>query len=142
MIRFRYLSLAFVLLLVFDGCAYEEGPFSFRSRKKRLANTWEYVKVIENGIDISPTFTSRVVEFETDNEAILTVIDLNGVFTILQGNWECGNHPDRLVISVFDTQTDEFFFIEWIIKRLANDELIVEEFTNGKWIQYELRTLE
>ena len=136
--RFKYILLAFGFLIVMDGCTYEDGPFSLRSRKKRLANTWQYASVIENGVDISPTYTSRLVEFETDGEVILTVIDLNGVFTILQGQWDWGDHQNRVLISVFDTQTEENFFIEWIIKRLAIDELVVEEFTNGNHIQYKL----
>ena len=63
---------AIVLMMLFTGCYYEEGPIiSLRSPKARLVNKWKYEKVIQNGQDITNYYTddNAWVEFKSDNSA-------------------------------------------------------------------------
>ncbi|NNC96287.1 MAG: hypothetical protein HKN92_12075 [Chitinophagales bacterium] len=133
-----YLSLTFAtVILTMNGCAFEEGPVSFRSASKRIENIWVYNKVLENGVDITFSKADQTIDMGSDGEVIIIASFSN---TILQGTWTFNDHTDRILLDLTETSSAAGIRIqaEWIIKRLSKDEMFVEEYTDNKKYRYEL----
>ncbi|NNC96286.1 MAG: hypothetical protein HKN92_12070 [Chitinophagales bacterium] len=135
----RYIpTLLFLLVasLCLEGCFYEEGSISFRSRAKRFANTWDYQRVYENNIIKTPSYFIDYVEFTKDGHAAFFLKDS----TTFEGTWEFNRHKDRVLFILEDETTNSNLYLEWSIELLEKNSLIAEEYTEGDYFRYEMKT--
>ena len=95
----------------------------------------------ENNKVVTFLYTNRTIKFTTDNEVIIRIVSPQGFTTVLQGQSAYGDHWDRILIDVTDSETNESIISEWAIKRLSKDELFAEEYTAGRHYRYELEPL-
>ncbi|UPT65292.1 MAG: hypothetical protein M0D57_12035 [Sphingobacteriales bacterium JAD_PAG50586_3] len=81
---------------VFESCKkYEEGPgLSLRSRKERVANTWEIEKVLVGGVEQTNP-SSETVTFDKDGKVSST---FNG--TTFEGTWELTNDDEQIEVKI------------------------------------------
>jgi len=72
-------------LILSTACQkYEEGPiFSLRSKKARVANTWEIDKATEDGKDVTANYDQYELKFKVDGDAQLKAIYQSGGATIV-----------------------------------------------------------
>ena len=142
-----------IVLLIFLGCSkYEDGPLiSFRSKEKRLINTWE-VKSITNLSSGAAVSTSDYINSELDisinniqidslNVSVLNFLFLEDneckykvTFTssynpfpltyLLDGTWEFSGDTDLIVTLQYDGDSDTETYK---ILRLAKDELWMKD---------------
>lgn len=105
---------------------YEEGPVvSLRSKKARLANTWQVDEVYDDEgekVEMDSTSNNDATQtFEKDGGYKMEVPN----FGELTGEWEFDDDKEKVIITMeFFGQTDES---EYTILRLKNDELWYED---------------
>jgi len=57
--KIKLALVAMTLVMLWSCGKYEEGPaFSLRSKKSRIAGTWVYDKVLQDGVDVTAQSTS------------------------------------------------------------------------------------
>jgi hypothetical protein len=112
---------AIVLMMLFSGCYYEDGPIvSLRSPKARLVNKWRYQKFLVNGQDITDTYTSNGawVEFKTDNSAEFHESSSYTYYAI----WELDDDYKTLYLDCSDT-SGLMWSQDYEILKLRNKEI-------------------
>lgn len=137
-IELMTLSVLSIFLISSTGCQkYEDGPaFSLRSKKARVANTWEIAKAIEDGNDVTNRYEQYEVEFKTDGDARLKAIYSTGGATIefeTDGTWEFSNQKENLVMDMEDDNADETYQI----LKLKENELWLRELGGEVELQLE-----
>ena len=97
------LIIAGLMTATLDSCKkYEDGPaISFRSKKKRVVNTWRLDKYYWNGIEAtSSLLIAGYTEEYTDNGSYSrSYIDKDGDFFSETGKWDFDSDKDNLVIN-------------------------------------------
>ncbi|GAB4449743.1 MAG: hypothetical protein Fur0028_05040 [Bacteroidales bacterium] len=114
-----FLSLIAVTFL-FSCTKYEDGPlFTFRSKTKRIAHSWEYAAIIytETGISVTTNLPKTIYTFNSDGKYEEST-GYSGTWKF-KGNIELEISKSKLGDST-QTQT-------WEITRLSNKEL---------WLRY------
>lgn len=85
------LLLSFAVLFLMSGlqsCKYPDGPFiSLQSKEARIAGTWDFEKVTENGEDRTNDYSSFNWTFTEDNDATAAAEISPNVFVELNGTW-------------------------------------------------------
>ncbi|HNV94876.1 MAG TPA: hypothetical protein PKG63_00265 [Bacteroidales bacterium] len=115
MMKKIFFSLIIVAFL-FSCTKYEDGPiFTFRSKTKRIAHSWEYEAIIytETGISVTTNLPNTVMTFSKDG----TYSENNGY----TGSWKFKGDIE-LEISK-SMQGDSTITTTWEITRLSNKEL-------------------
>lgn len=120
--------LSATLLVGASSCSkYEEGPaFSLRSKKSRVANTWEVKKAMEDGKDVTNDYEQYQLRLLQDGDARLTAIYTSGNFTWeyeTDGTWEFSNDKEDLQL---DMENDDADFTYQILK-LKEKEMWLRE---------------
>ena len=133
-----YLFIGFTALILISCGKYEEGPMlSLRTKKARLANTWEVDKAeyngeseFANGESVASAWDD--VEYEISKDGTFSISSPN--FETATGDWEFSDDKEEVE---FDPDNAEEF--EWEIIRLTNNELFIEqEYESGDVIYLEL----
>lgn len=119
-------KISFILIIsgiILSSCGkYDEGPaISLRSKKARLENTWNPVKVLINGTDqTEPNTTNYQLQF--DKEGGFNFITQTITY---DGSWAFNDTKEQLILqwevpwlSTIITQNDTFDIL-----MLKNDEL-------------------
>jgi hypothetical protein len=110
------------------GCGkYEDGPdFSLRSRKERIANTWQVEKATDGGNDVTSSFDQYELQMLRDGAATLAALyhigDLSFEFQT-NGTWDLVNKDEDLQLDFENNAADE----TWEILRLKEKELWLHE---------------
>lgn len=110
-----FLSVITVLLL-FSCTKYEDGPiFTFRSKTKRIAHSWEYAAIVyaETGISVTTNLPKTIMTFSKDGSYSEN--------TGFSGTWKFkGDIELEITKSKLGDSTQT---ITWEITRLSNKEL-------------------
>jgi len=115
MIKKILISFAVVAML-FACTKYEDGPiFTFRSKNKRIAHSWEYEAIIytETGISVTTNLPTMVMTFSQDG-----TYSENTGYT---GTWKFKGDVELEITK--SKQGDSTQTITWEITRLSNKEL-------------------
>lgn len=119
-------KISFIIIIsaiVFTSCGkYEEGPgISLRSKKSRIENTWDPVKVIINSVDVTEPNTTNY-QYSFDKEGGFKLIYETVTW---EGTWKFDDKKEQLLLewevqwlSTFITKNDTFDIL-----MLKNDEL-------------------
>ena len=111
------LMFAVCAIIALSGCKYEDGPgISLRSKKSRIAATWEFKKVSYASTDLTSLYLDYTWEMKKDgtfNEVS------NG--TVDHGKWDFASGKEAL-----DFRYDGGSSERYNITRLTNKELWVE----------------
>ncbi|NSW44700.1 MAG: hypothetical protein HPY79_02575 [Bacteroidales bacterium] len=105
-----------VVALMFSCTKYEDGPiFTFRSKNKRIAHSWEYAAIIytETGISVTTNLPSVVMTFSKDG-----TYSENTGYT---GTWKFKGDIELEITK--SRQGDSIQTTIWEITRLSNKEL-------------------
>ncbi|MFZ6053346.1 hypothetical protein [Halocola ammonii] len=133
-----YLFIGFTALILISCGKYEEGPmFSLRTKKARLANTWEVDKAELNGDSefngqsVTSLFEGHAHEINKDGTFSFSSPD----YETITGDWEFSDDKEEVE---FETEDGDEF--EWEIIRLTNNELFIEqEDQNGNLFYLEMK---
>lgn len=129
------LMVALASTLLFASCKkYEEGPaISLRSKKERVANTWEIEKAMRNGQDVTSEYDQFELQMLTDGDASLAAIYTFGSITYeyqTNGTWQFANKKEQLELDFEDNDADRVYNILklketelWIREQGGEDEL-------------------
>ena len=114
---------------------YEDGPgLSFRSKKKRIANTWKALSFHKNGVDSTMYYISEGSELnlEEDGTVSLTIYqNLGNPDTVnAEGRWELHEKDKAFALILTDLKTNEVDTTAWWIARLKEKEFWLREDDN------------
>jgi len=127
----KILSIAILALFsatLLTSCSkYEEGPLiSFRSKKARIANTWQVEQALEDGEDITDQYDQYELEMLDNNDASLaalyTLADLTFEYET-DGTWSFEDSKEQLELDFEDDDADRIYDI----LRLKENELWLKE---------------
>jgi len=133
-------------MFVGTGCKkYEEGPaFSFRSKKARVVNQWEVVKLLKNGVEQdmhNNNYTMMIwFDFNDDNtgKAYLKLknnstgnLDLDTSYSY---RWDFNDDKTKLVFTYETGDKDE----DEILKLYEKEMWLKEKEDNGDEVEYHL----
>lgn len=133
------MALLIGLPMFFISCKkYEEGPaLSLRSKKERVANTWEIEKAYDDGEDVTDSYDQFELQLLNNGEATLAAIYTYGDFTFeaeTNGDWSFENNKEELRLDFEDDDADRTYQI----LRLKEDELWLRE--KGDDVELRLKT--
>jgi len=151
----RYLLFFLIAIFgcsMFSACKYEDNPFiSFRTKKARLVNSWQYELVLRNGLDVT---TGRVVDSDQevtidyslssigfdDQGRFATWIHFVDTLRQYDGDWEFSDDKEEVKLTYDASAVPPTGNSEtWKITRLQERHLWLEEQTpEGNNIQYRL----
>ncbi len=136
------------MLLVDTGCQYEDGPLiPFRSRKKRLINSWQYQSVLDNGANVTSNgatydYSQSFIGFNDENR--FTAIYYAGTDSLTyRGNWAFINdfaevELDYDEMGPYGTIATDTLEI-WVIKKLKEKSMwIRQDVGNAIDLEYRL----
>ncbi len=113
-----------IVTVTLSSCKkYDDGPLiSFKSKKDRIANTWEIGKAIRNGNDVTDDYSVYTLTTTADGDAKLVATYVT-TFGIFSGNTDgkCIFESKKELIN-FDYENDDFDQVYKIL-RLKDDEL-------------------
>ena len=120
--------LAIFAATLFTSCSkYEEGPLiSFRSKKARIANTWQIEQALEDGEDVTENYDQYELEMLDDGDASLAALYTVGDLTFeyeTSGTWEFEDSKEQLLLDFEDDNADRLYDI----LRLKENELWLKE---------------
>lgn len=120
---------------------YEEGPaLSFRSKKERVAGTWEVTTVIQNGMEIPAGPVSMTWEFNKNGTYIRKSTNLEtGTIYQESGTWEFKDKKSCIEISVQVSGSPNFYFERWDIVKLMEKELWIEYYQANEKYEIHLK---
>jgi hypothetical protein len=118
------LGLSLITAITFASCKkYEEGPvISLRSKKERVANTWQIEVAYNDGEDVTEEYDEYTVKFTKDGDAELAALYSWGGFSYeyeTNGTWSFMNNSEELEVDYEDDDADEVYQI----LKLEEDEL-------------------
>ncbi len=118
----------FVAAVSMSSCTkYEEGPaISFRSKKQRVANTWQIDRAYRNGNDVTSDYDQFELQMLHDGDAKLVAIYTFGNFTYeyqTNGTWDFSDNKEDLILDFEDDEADRTYNI----LRLKEKELWLRE---------------
>lgn len=129
-----------IFLLLMGSCIYEDGPrMSFRSKKARAVNIWYIDKVFEDGADKTENYKNAFVnyrlELKQDDNYDLSYRPYNVGTYNEKGTWKFSSDKSEIILTpVNTTQENKFKLL-----RLKHSEMWVQEVSNGKTIEYQLK---
>ncbi len=130
---------AIVISIAFSSCKkYDEGPsLSLRSKASRLAGEWKITKFTENGVARSYDANDRI---KMDKEGVYSYTHTIGNSSITStGTWKLIMDDKQIeVTSTYSSFTDTEVYV---IKRLSNSELFLEQQDGSDLIRIEYQKL-
>ncbi len=121
-------------VIIFAGVAcnkYEEGPgVSFRSRKGRVANTWEVEKYIASDGTESTPDPNDDTQVTYDKDGSYTVSSASSGFS-LTGTWEFNDDKTRIYTS-YEFGGDTYKDTSGVITKLKNKEMWTKDDDNSE----------
>ncbi len=121
--KIKLALVAMTLVMLWSCGKYEEGPaFSLRSKKSRIAGTWVYDKVLQDGVDVTSesNYSSYELTIEKDG-TYKTVFSYTFLGQTISGEdsgtWEFGDNETIDVKSTTNNTTTTS-----TITRLTNSE--------------------
>ncbi len=116
------------ILVVLPSCSkYEEGPaISLRTKKARVANTWEVEKAYRNNEEVTDDYDEYTLKTTKDGDAELAALYSAGSFSFeydTQGTWDFADDKESLMLDFEDDGADR----NYQILRLTNDEMWLRE---------------
>ncbi len=145
---FLFLLLA-LFLLGETSCKYDDGPFiAFRSRKKRVVNSWQYNLVYRNGLDVtsgaadlSVNFSNSSIGFNDDNRftSIVNYTSLDTSYTVqYDGTWGFIEEDAKIELSYDVPVPPEGQNQVWTITRLKERVFWAQEELGENLYEYRL----
>ena len=123
-LRITSLLFATALLLATSCNKYENGPgLSLRTKKARLANTWELTESIDGNTDISEYTKGITLTIDKDGNFSFGGKTPQGAQAEGEGTWEFSSDKTTLIL----TETGATIPDKWVITKLKNDELWLEK---------------
>lgn len=115
-------------LVVLPSCSkYEEGPgVSLRTKKARVANTWEVEKAMRNNEEVTDDYDEYTLKTTKDGDAELAANYSSGSFSFeyeTQGTWDFADDKETLMLDFENDAAD----VNYQILRLAEDEMWLRE---------------
>lgn len=99
---FLLAGICFIMIAISSCSKYEQGPgLSFRSKTKRLANSWRIESVTVNGVERAsePLYAKQKHYIYESGSYIITIIDpVTLVAENLQGSWELYDKDTKLSV--------------------------------------------
>ncbi|MEO9531077.1 MAG: hypothetical protein ABJG68_06185 [Crocinitomicaceae bacterium] len=106
---------------------YEDGPaISLRTKKERVANTWEIENAYRNGEEVTEDYEEYTLHMEKDGDAELAALYKWGDFSFeyeTDGTWMFENDAKTLKLDYENDDADQ----DYQILRLAEKELWIRE---------------
>ena len=106
---------------------YEDGPMlSLKSKKERVANTWEIETAYRDGENVTDDYEEYILSTQKDGDASLAALYKWGDFSFefeTDGTWSFENNAENLVLDFENDEADN----EYQILRLAEEELWLRE---------------
>lgn len=97
-------GICFVMLAMTSCSKYEQGPgMSFRSKTKRLSNSWRIESITENGVERAsePLYAKQKHYLYESGSYIITIIDpVTLVAENLQGKWQLYDKDTKLAVTL------------------------------------------
>lgn len=127
-IKMSAVFIAAISLFAVTSCSkYEDGPgVSLVPRDERVANTWEYDKVFEDGEEVTENYDQYELYLTSDGDAELDAEYQFGGVTVetsTNGTWEFQNEEENLSLDFEDDDQDNTYQI----LRLTQEELWLRE---------------
>lgn len=119
-----------LMILVFTGCKYEEGPFiSFREAETRMVGSWKLGRTFKNGEpyadgELSANNPGSYYYFYYEGQMTVSALVNGHVRTSNQGFWRFQNRNKELEISF--QLPGETYYYKAVIKKLTMSELRYE----------------
>ena len=118
------LGLSLIATMTFASCKkYDEGPIiSLRSKKERVANTWQIEAAYNDGEEVTEEYEEYTVKFTKDGDAELAALYSWGDFSFeyeTNGTWSFMNNAEELEVDYENDDADEVYQI----LKLEEDEL-------------------
>ncbi len=119
------------LMFAGTGCKkYEEGPvISLRSKKARVVNDWEVVKILENGKDVTDSDEDLYYLFEEDNTGIKTRTTHSAIGDFTSQNnfsWDFNSDKTKIIITWLDDDGNPYGSTAYTILKLYEQEMWLE----------------
>lgn len=116
------------VLVVLPSCSkYEDGPgISLRTKKARVANTWEVESASRNGEDVTNDYDEFTLKTTKDGDAELAALYTAGNFSYeydTQGTWMFADDKENLMLDFEEDDADRTYQI----LRLTEDEMWLRE---------------
>ena len=96
-------ALSFLVVGLFSCSKYEEGPgISFRSKKKRLANSWRIESVTVNGVEraTEPLYAKQKHYIYESGSYVINIIDpITLQAEDVQGDWKLYDNDKKLSVN-------------------------------------------
>ena len=142
-LRFFPLLILLISVIGFSSCRkYDEGPgLSVRTKTNRLKGVWNVEYVFRDGIEQinASNYMESFVVHTNDNLFSYTYFDGYGYIQEI-GHWDFTNRREEIRLRYYEPgSTDVIWINNWVIKRLTNNQLIVEYWDFGRLIRLELR---
>lgn len=150
-------SLCILVVLVFAGCRYEDGPFfSFRSPRKRVCQEWKFEKYLVNDIDSTSNFKGTYFHcdnyhfYYTDGHDVILSRGCNGGNLIsgnLYGFWALTEGARSIIFQIDSEPPNDILEqplgpnVTWDINRLTNNEFWLNRNSNGKKYEIHFKAL-
>jgi hypothetical protein len=127
-IKITVALIAATIMISATSCSkYEDGPgVSLVPRDERVANTWEFDKVYEDGEEVTENYDQYELYTSSDGDAQLDAeYNFGGVTveTSTNGTWEFQNDEENISFDYEDDDQDNTYQI----LRLTQDELWLRE---------------
>lgn len=133
----------FALIATFTSCKkYPEGPsISLRSKTERLANTWNFTKVLEDGVDKTSDYQSVFKDYKitinNDGTYSISYMGFGLISYTENGNWAFND--DKTYVSFDPTSNSNSNWDVKILKLMETELWVLDEDNNGKDIEYHLQ---
>lgn len=145
------LGFALLMTLSLGACKkYEDGPWlTFRGKKARVVNSWEYQLVLRNGLDVtdglpdlgSINYTSSKIGFNDENRftTVIQYSDSTANTTRFDGTWAFDENEENIILTYDQPAPMEIDSQIWRITKLRENELWAEEDFGDNLYEYRLQ---
>lgn len=132
----RILSVFVLVMVLFAGCKYDEGPvLSFRSKKERVVNIWTFGKVTEaDGTDITANYDGWFVSLDQEGGLLIHWM-FGGNPQDEYGTWVFADRKESIHLEYSNSLVQEAFPKQFRILRLKEKNMKVKSNAN---ITYDL----
>ena len=136
------LNFAICTIIALSGCKYEDGPgLSLRSKKARVAATWEFKKVLYNSFDETSEYLYYTWEMRKDGTFYVDSFGRQP-YNPFGGKVEDGEWDFVLDKEAIDFRYDDGRIERYNIKRLTAKDLWMEYIDSGDTRYIELSAAE
>ncbi len=128
-------GLCFVMVALFSCSKYEEGPgLSFRSKTKRLANSWRISSVTVNGVEQSgnPFFSKQKHYIYESGEYNISIVDpFTQEVENVNGQWKFYDDDEKMAVNFANYNGVADSLAEFRILKLKEKSLWLRSLDNS-----------